>query len=327
MSQPLTDTALDAQSELLAWHLSDPGRRYCGAEFSQIFGKQLGLGIPEQFTEAGVPVTQKQIAMREGSRAFQQTLRYGATFAVTSDIVDVLEVAAAKLTPYELHASDLPSPFGFVWLERPVVFLDDTPERKPMVTRALGWFSAMDLDGAHGVLLMMWTEPLDPRDHVHQSFTDDLAVLRGHGMVPPRGLWSMAQGVWVFGENPERRGGCSGSLMFMLAFLRFIAEPWIDKSPVQPSRPTARRAVRAKLHDPKVRVVRLRKRQGGSTGDGTPRGPLKVRTLVGAAKGGHWRNVWYPTLGIHRERWIWPYERGPKDAPLRIPDTVTRVDR
>ena len=37
---------------------------------------------------------------------------------------------------------------------------------------------------------------------------------------------------------------------------------------------------------------------------------------------GHWRNQWYPSLGVHRQIWISPYVKGPEEAPL-----VVRKDR
>jgi hypothetical protein len=42
---------------------------------------------------------------------------------------------------------------------------------------------------------------------------------------------------------------------------------------------------------------------------------------------GHWRNQWYASLGIHRQKWISPYVKGPDDGELVLKDRVWVWDR
>ena len=321
MSPTLTDQALDVQGELFAYFSSTPGERYAGYEM-EVAVEQMGSIVS---ADPGVSIA--EVAKAEGARMYRDLLRTAATYAVSTDITVVLSKAAETIKPYELHMSDLPSPSGFVWLESPIVVRDDTPERKPCATRAFGWLTQGDAVGRPGVLFLLWTDPLHPDDYAHVDWPEAEA-LAGSGLAPPRGLWAMLAGLWGYDMEPN---GASEAFQLLLAFLRFIDEPWLDADALAgrlgPSRSAARRAARAGLSQA-VRVVRLRRRPIRSPADETGVGTKwSVRVLVGAATGGFWRNQWYPAKGVHRQRWIWPYEAGAEDAPLVVRDAVYRVDR
>ncbi len=309
----LIDDALDVQVELLRFMHTDGGERYAQAEADEALG-DTGHG-----RVAAGPM-------------LRHILRDGTTYTVSDDIVDFLDMARRNIPPYPLHASDLPSKTGFVWFEHPIVMHDDSPEHKPIVVAGLSWITATDKVDRHGLLLVTWTLPLDERDHAHNEFLADLAGSRhdvavAAGLLPPRGLWSMTSGLWAFDHDHKP----TETFRLLSTFLRFIGEPWVTDAYGQPSRPARRRATRERV-DSLVRVIRLRRRP---TGDAAPQNgsepPLPKREwahrwMVGLPDG-RWRNQWYPSLGLHRPKWIAPYPKGPDGKPWLDKEIVFKVDR
>jgi hypothetical protein len=302
----LTDEALDVQVELLRWFHSEPGVRYAQAECDLLTG-----GTFEAYRDGrGNPVG--------GGEFFRAILRQGAAYAVSSDVVAVIDAARETVPPFPLHATDLPTEDGFVWFEQAIVMCDDTPDAKPIVTHGLSWFTIRDMHGESGLVMLGWTNPTDPRDHAAQSWTGD-DVLTAAGIRPPRGIWAMIIGIWHFDEEPQP----SQAFRLLSTFLRFINEPWLSDETERPSRATGRRAAREQLDSP-VRVIRLR-RSGNHSEGGT--GDSSVEWSHRWMVTGHWRNQWYATTGQHRPKWIPAHVKGPADKPLVVKETVFRVDR
>jgi hypothetical protein len=76
--------------------------------------------------------------------------------------------------------------------------------------------------------------------------------------------------------------------------------------------------------DPEVVVVRLRRESESAAEPTGESANYSHRFIVG----GHWRNQWYATEEIHRQIWISPYVKGPKDRPLIVrPKRVYQWDR
>lgn len=333
MSPSLTDDALDVQAELLGYYLTDMGAAYAASEF-ELAAESMKLEPIDPFRSSA------QVAREDGPRIFRELLTGAATFAVSEDICSVLQAAAPKIEMFPLHVTDVPSLSGFVWLEYGIVIHDDTADRKPIVVRAFAWRSMLDPRDEVGLVLILFTDPTDDRDHASDTGELMPEFLRAEAearrlqpdvkLWPPRSLWSMIGGLWAYGDTPVNP---SESFKLLSAFLRFIGEPWIAEAQGHGTRPSRRRAERAGITPPEgslpgVRVIRLRKQQTapGSRENASGR-HLTVRTLVGSAEGGFWRNTWYPKAGVHRPQWIWPYERGPADAPLVVHEAVFRVDR
>lgn len=322
-----TDAALDLQLDMLSWLETDYGMRYAQGLIADRYGD-----------DNGMPGRRANITKAEdvGFAMHSRILMTGDTFAVSEEIVDVLEFASATIPDYELHIHDLPTDCGFVVLDR-VMLIPDT-YGKPLAVKALGWMPAaegkMDVLFAEedavaemttGVVLILWTDPSDPRDHLHDEWlnkTDGLLHRKGYAEIaPPHGLFSMFGGLWPFGKPPT-----DPLYKTLMAFFRFVQEPWVDPRMVTPSRHARRRALRKKV-EPKVHVVQLRKKEGAhhvpSGEPGTDFVEWSCRWLVR----GHWRNQWYPSIAAHRPKWIPEHIKGPEDRPLVIHDTVFRVDR
>jgi hypothetical protein len=60
-----------------------------------------------------------------------------------------------------------------------------------------------------------------------------------------------------------------------------------------------------------VLVITLRRER--SKDDAEPKEVNWTRRWITS---GHWRNQWYPSLGVHRQIWINEYVKGPDDKPL-----------
>lgn len=315
----LVDDGLDMQVDLLRYFGTENGAIYAQSEVDQAIGPL----FPDYATDEERNV--------DGGALFRMILREANVFAVSADIVGVLDACHHSVPPYKLHESDLPTTAGFAWLEKPVVVVDDTPERKPVVVRAFSWAVVRDRIDRPGVILLGWTQPEDERDHAYAQFAANVPLTKEVGCYPPHGLWAMISGLWPMGHDFHT------SDMFRLfsTFLRFIGEPWTTDAYGQPSRPARRRAEREAV-DSLVRVIRLRRRapDGGGQHTGVQAGVRRNwshRWMVGLPNG-RWRNQWYPSKGLHRPKLILPYPKGPADKELVVKtpdarDVVYRVDR
>jgi len=332
MSLPMT--ALDIQLDLLRFYTrTDGGKRYSDAVIDCTFNEKEDPRISRALTGMGV--------------LLHEHILFGETYAVTSDIVDVLEQAAPSMPQFVMSLSDLPSKSGFVYLERPVV----VPDRHGamLVVRGFGWHTAtmhdageeqmaIDLLGRPfderlnikllnergelpnmAMAVLLWTEPGDERDHMYPQYTAHPEFRAPHDMM------SCIGGLWQFDKSWdwEQRGMDIAKLV--LAFMRFIEEPWISNKQVIPDRPTMKRAVRARRREPEIHVVQLR-RTGSTTHQGSSDSGVvewSHRWLVR----GHWRNQWYPSQQDHRPRWIPEHIKGPDDKPLIVHDKIFSVER
>jgi hypothetical protein len=317
--QRLPLTALDIQLDLLRHYNNNPhGRLYADAVVDAALYPH-DPGTVERRQEIGLHV-------------HRQILGAGSTYAITNDIVSVLEQAAATLPSFILHREDLPSLHGFVWLERPILVKD--VNAKTLVIRAFGWNTAMmhfgdepDAERELAVVMMAWTDPRDPRDH---AYSDAWAYNEVDVFAPPHGLLSMLCGIFPFNQdwltsrfgNPDKPDPGLGR--FFLSFLRFIVTPWINTERYTPDRHAAKRAMRTIDHVPEIHVVHLRRRQTSDSEPGTIGSvDWSHRWIVDA----HWRNQWYPSLGCHKPVLIESYVKGPEGLPLVVHDKIFSVER
>jgi len=94
---------------------------------------------------------------------------------------------------------------------------------------------------------------------------------------------------------------------------------------VQP-RHAIKRAMRTtpRLDPPEVRVVMLRRKETTHHEHNT--GETIERTHRWLVRG-HWRNQWYPSMGVHRPKWIPEHIKGPDDKPLIVREKIFSVSR
>jgi hypothetical protein len=95
-------------------------------------------------------------------------------------------------------------------------------------------------------------------------------------------------------------------------------------------RGAAKRSKRAKVtSDVRIVDIRARVRPKPDTdgeGEHAGRAGYSHRFIVGGETGGFWRQQAYgPHHSLRRPKWIDPFEKGPKDKPLRLRETVKVV--
>jgi hypothetical protein len=312
-------TALDMQLDLLRHYTKNPhGRLYADAVVDAAL-----------YSNSTVPIAERQ---EIGLHVHRSILGAGDTFAVSSDIVSVIDQAAQSLPSFILHPEDLPSLNGFVWLEHPIIVKDIN--EKNLVVKAFGWntahFKFGDDEDEMAVIMLAWTDPRDSRDHAYVDWERPT----GDEFAPPSGLLSMIAGIFPFNEewlsgrfgnpiHPEKPVD-PGLGRFWLTFLRFLAEPWINTERYEPDRHQAKRAIRTLEHVPAIHVVHLRRRaQTGNADHEAGNVEWSHRWLVR----GHWRNQWYPSLEVHKPRWIAEHIKGPEAMPLVVHDKIFAVER
>lgn len=331
----LTTTALDAQLDLLRYYTNDP----LGRDYSNL--------VVDAAIEAAQAAVVAQTGLRHvvpgesiglGFITHRTILGTGETYAVTSEIVEVLQQAAPSMPTHILHADDLPSPHGFVWLETPIVCPD--VKGRMLVIKAFGWqrtniqtarpdgtFDAED-NGAYqpSAIMLAWTDPDDPRDHMYGQMMAD-GERPEDAMGAPHGLLSMIAGIFPFegdwtelfeDDRPDLTLG-----RFWMTLLRFLGERWIGIDHVRPDRHQAKRAVKRLDRVPTIKVIHLRRAAARDSESGDGNVEWTHRWIVR----GHWRNQWYPALGVHKPRWIAEYVKGPEGAPLIVHDKIFSVER
>ena len=326
--------ALDIQLDLLRYYETDVrGRSYADTVI------QVAVPDPDDW----IPGMGRQL---------HRKILTGDTFAVTDEIIAVLEQAAPSLPPFVFHRDDLPTDNGFVWLEHPIVILDRS--RKPVVLHAFGWHVArvtpadmqrsgyilVNPDGTEAseadiearsrpaLMLVAWTLPSDPRDYASIEWSDAAELLMEHGS--PHGLMSMIIGFWPFNEDWHSTNGADPFMgRFFMALLRFMEERWVDNSTVTLPRYERKRLERSRARldfevpEPGIRIIQLRRaaeRAPSEPGSGVD---WSHRWLVRT----HWRNQWYPSLGVHKPKLILEYIKGPDGLPLVVHDKIFSVER
>lgn len=268
---------------------------------------------------------------------------YGAeAIYVDPDMMTLAEAAAATFEPEPLQPNDLITERGFVFLPRPVTLIDVWG--KVVSYRAISWrvvnytFRVTDggvetLDEARqGVYLLLYHLRGDPDEYDR----NDEHVLRRidheQGLKAPA-LTLTHVAPWVFGQpyfdgtandeaavaagvlNPQALHGAKSIAQFVGALFRLATQTIAVRTEMKPSRAYRKRAAKL-LPEGSITVITLRRHRDVSY-PGEPSGDApdwQFRWLVS----GHWRNQWFPSLGIHRQVWISPYVKGPEDRPLNI---------
>lgn len=308
----LAADALDMQLNLTRYYSTDAGKRYAR-----------GLGVDLDIPDAAMEVLHRLSLTSED------------TYAVSTEIVELLEQAAPTIPAYTLHEDDPPTRSGFVYLERAIHTEDSFG--KPLAVRALSWYPAatnpvvrtptvmMDddprrgVDTKRGLLLMLFTDPADSYDHLHDIYVNEfLPRIDASRSRPP--LYSLLGGVWQVDEAAR-----DGFLKWLMAFFRFTQEAYVDTRSIRPERPALKRAARVGRPEPRIRVVRLRKGEAVRTVS-TQHG--NVEWTHRWVRRGHWREQPYgPNSSLRRPTWIRETICGPDDKPLIVNDRVFVVDR
>lgn len=112
---------------------------------------------------------------------------------------------------------------------------------------------------------------------------------------------------------------------FVCTWWHLIGQPLAAVETQKAPRPLHNMITKLRI-DQTVSVVQLRQRPPRKRTDQEGEGRIvdwSHRWIVD----GHWRNQWYPSLGIHQSRYIDAYEKGPEDKPLVIREKVYAWNR
>jgi hypothetical protein len=237
---------------------------------------------------------------------------FGATtYQVTAEMID-LAMALRETTPAldEILDEELPSPWGFMWLDRPIpmpsIYDDGRP---PLMMHAVSWARVpgmpVAMDGRvrklAAIRIRKWAYDDDP-----DGYPRPLHMI-GQNMVPVAGR--------------IRTGLTEHWLLHMIWIL--MGMEIVSSDPEQPDRHGRKRA--ANLRRQEIRVVRLRRPEHHEPAGDDRTVDWSCSWLVR----GHWRKA--PHGGTFRDgrrrTWVKPYIKGPDGLPLRATDILYRLSQ
>jgi len=286
-----------------------------------------------------------------------RALSVAETFFLSQNMGRVCKVAAQRLPVDEpVQAHDPYSPSGFMYLAEPFTTLDI--RGMPISTDALLWTTV-------GTQIVIWcltdkNNPVDGSNQVSRSHLGEAGWMKmprltlGHilwlkvGEPTPQSItWSNPlppeiahelklevldagggrQAIAWRGPNGEALDLQGGTVIGPDEFARFVHTVWrlMQQTLASLEHEEAPRSMRRQLARHQIPsgivVVQLRRKAGHPYP--TAGEPLAWRQLVT----GHWKNQWYPSLGIHQRIYVDPYVRGPEDAPFSQTKIVRAIVR
>lgn len=341
---------LELQHDLARWWDSSHGVKY------GIGWTESTLGSNDYYRDTGLRGDALRRAAERGGKGLAEREAYhlhrASTYWVSADMVRLAEAAGESMAPQPLKPTDLPTPSGFVWLEKPIRLTD--VRGKTVSVQGVLWADGTDGDlgkfypGAAptGIALCLYSGWEDEEDEGMVELRDDWEKERNQGVQwrrPPMLFFS--NDPWMFDRTPEDEltrdwvGNPDEHMRenalvviwqmrtFMAALWTLMQQTLADTTTVQPTRAVRRRIKRAGILDDdalQVRVVTLRKRaQRHQDADTNSNVEWSHQWVVN----GHWRNQWYPSLGYHRQIWIDSFIKGPEDKPLVTKGTVFALKR
>lgn len=295
--------ALDVQLEIYESMVSQDGREFGRGYFASAYKS------PTQGERRRALWTSEQDAARYGE---QWTMEVGASLFnadpvyVDPDMMTVVEAAVQTFEPEAIRAEDLIVPTGLLILPRHMNLVDEEG-------RTLTWSIAFWRSYPDGLHLVLFHDSHAPDDFEHT----DRTLRHKLGWNSARYLPTHVTN-WTFGELHPGHDVAVGKTAHtqVQATWRLLVQHLADPARMRPPRAFLKRAQRARMTHENVVVVRLRRPpEDHHSRDAEPTSVQWSRRWV---VGGHWRNQWYPSLGLHRQIWISPFVKGPDDAPLVV---------
>lgn len=285
--------AFDAQMEQWRWLRNARGR--------QMFYDRLDFAKPDDITEQRYEEIRDMLLELE-----ERKLLHADPIYVTDEMCDIIEYAVDSFKPEPFLPPDLLTTGGFLLFARPIeVMVGEVGDQVKIPFGAFAWRveELEDTDRSR----------TEPRLFVSCYF-DWLAMYGRHAddHGHPRVLLSDFAAI-KFGEEETRR--FEPTELFQ-ATLRVMAEVrFVSRYAERPDRVARRTAKKNGFEERDVLVVRLRRQRPRKPSEPQSTANYSHRFLVS----GHWRNQWYPSLHLHRQKWIFPYVKGAEELPLRRP--------
>lgn len=273
-------------------------------------------------------------------------LNRATTYFVENDMISIAKIASWDMPMQSLESSDLPSEFGFVVLETPVLGRDVRDRDIALSAMSWGPTTFFDPDGNQtdrtGISVVFYSDLNDFRDSQSEHLVDFYRWATSNGKPMSRhAIYHFAS--LEFGRDMseytyiDTRRGTSDHVpdefnsretntvdphLWFYAFLIISQDRIAETVRQRLARPQARRMKRGRVEPPEdcsISVVKLRRLKHVTDGD-TEHSPVNWthRWVVE----GHWTHQWYPSLQDHRLIYIAPYIKGPEHLPLVIKDRV-----
>jgi hypothetical protein len=225
----------------------------------------------------------------------------GQTTFVRAEISEALRVACDGYPNTPLHEDDLPFSNGFAWFERPPWLI--TPDEGPV--QAISWLIGREA-GFHGLVFVFWL--INPKQ---SHLLGELA------------RWSFGAGwteikVSVDAADDESWRYFRKQARYLASLFAFMKQKILVSYSVLAERHARKRVEReGLLHEPLVRVIELRRREGIEQREDHE--AVDVAWSHRWIVRGHWRQQFYPSKHTNQPIWITPYVKGPEDKPLKPP--------
>lgn len=259
----------------------------------------------------------------------------------SADTTYLVESQASTLPNFRPFPEMLPEQKGFFWFSRrlplpfvPVVPAEDAIAKEKLYLRGFYWIVARaGIDDRIDPHMPVATPDPPPGDKATITMFAVMEMERWPGRIfPGRFFWwwlhkpilydaeTAAQlrretGTQLETDEPEYE---RFSRLAATAFL-FLHQRIVARERVRPLRSARRRMARANgddLADLNIIVLRrVERRHVDLDSEDSEVIEWSCRWTVR----GHWRQQWYPSVQLHRPKWITAHVKGPDDKPLRAP--------
>lgn len=257
---------------------------------------------------------------------------------VSEEMVDLIDQARPSFKPEPFLRDDLLLPQAFVYFARPILISDrhgrtvnvqaicyapviaeegeHAEHAKTLEGIALSFYSSLDVDEDDAT-----AELRAARDYATAHLGAPYYDLQILHLVP---LWFDVdpEGEEVDVDTGGETGFAEWWSLVQVTF-RMMKEHVAEPRKHALDRHSRKRGARAGFDPRSVIVVKLRRAKHDRETESERDVEWSHRWLVD----GHWRNQWYPSLGVHRQRWIGTYVKGPDDKPLVVKRKVYEWDR
>lgn len=234
---------------------------------------------------------------------------------IEPDMMTLLEVAYPNFEPEPLQPTDLICESGFALLPRPMYITD--VHGKSVSYRAINWHPVTFATGdenestttGHGLYLTLYSKMGDEDDYLREAYAAGKELF-------PIDWMPLHVTPWPFGMGYDgQNAGLRTVAQQVQCLWRLMAQTIATRTESRPGKEFRRRWERADWKEKAVTVIRLRRPRAEQDADHEP-GSVEWshRWLVG----GHWRNQWYASVGLHRQIWISPFIKGPADKELVV---------
>jgi hypothetical protein len=354
----LWDGVLDLQLELSDWFQTDKGLRFGAGFFVSAYKNPV-----DEYEAKNNQWKDEEDARRNGRRwshRMSSALFNAEPVSVDRDMMTVVKAAVSGFQPEPLQPTDLITPHGLLVLPESMSITD--PGGKRLTWRLCLWFpyqrvKAEGTESDSGIHMVLFHDRKDPDDidmaeletwvrrngerfttdflptHVVDwSWGETLSAAASHATVMDMSysgdegqpiVDTDGAGIEVHSMTKPSSAKTGQEVHQQVQGIwRLLMQHIAVRNSVAPNRQERKRTARLPQHN--ITFVRLRRPES----EREPGEPTTVHWSHRWLVGGHWRNQWYPSLGMHRQIWISPYVKGPEELPLVAnKGRVFRLDR